>query len=265
MVTELFRIGLGQEIHPSSEDESSQIRCQPNPGQTHHGNEEGVGKAIAQFLADTDGVSREDLFITTKLWNSEQGFESTLAAFDESLRKLGLDYVDLYLIHWPQPQNDKYVDTWRAFEEIYSSGRAKAIGVSNFEPEHLQKLIDLGGTVPAINQIELHPLLQQREAREFQDDHGILTEAWSPLAQGSLLEDEALAEIAEKHGKTPAQVILRWHVQTGNVVIPKSVTPERITANIDVFDFELSPEEMATIDALDRDGRIGPHPNEVNN
>ncbi len=226
-----------------------------------YGNEAGVGQAVAQFLAES-GVDRSELFITTKLWNAEQGYEKTLAAFDESLNKLGLDYVDLYLIHWPEPNHDLYADTWRAFEEIYASGKAKAIGVSNFEQDHLQKLIDLGGTVPAINQIELHPNLQQRELRAFGKAHGIHTEAWSPLAQGNLLEDAALAEIAAAHGKSPAQVIIRWHLQTGNVVIPKSVTPERIAANIDVFDFELSDAEMAVVDALDKAGRVGPHPND---
>lgn len=228
-----------------------------------YGNEEGVGKAIADFLASS-GTDRSELFITTKLWNSEQGYESTLAAFDESLNKLGLDYVDLYLIHWSTPARDLYLDTWKAFEELYASGRAKAIGVSNFEPEHLQRIIDLGGTVPAVNQVELHPNLQQRDLREFGAKNAIHTEAWSPLAQGQLLEDPAIVAIAAAHGKTPAQVIIRWHLQVGNIVIPKSVTPERIAANIDVFDFELGDDDLAAIAALDNDGRVGPHPNEMN-
>lgn len=228
-----------------------------------YGNEGGVGKAIAQFLAES-GTDRSDLFITTKLWNVDQGYQKTLAAIDENLSKLGLDYVDLYLIHWPEPKHALYTDTWRAFEEIYASGKAKAIGVSNFQQEHLQDIIDLGGTVPAINQIELHPNLQQRELRAFHKIHGIQTEAWSPLAQGTLLEHPSLQRIADAHGKTIAQVIIRWHVQIGNVVIPKSVTPARIASNIDVFDFELNDDEIAVIDALDKNGRVGSHPDEVN-
>ncbi|MFI0862849.1 aldo/keto reductase [Streptomyces smyrnaeus] len=223
-------------------------------------NEEGVGRAIAQ-----SGLPRDELFITTKLWNAEQGYDTALRAFDASLDRLGLDFVDLYLIHWPMPDVDKYEDSWRAFEKIYADGRARAIGVSNFQPTHLNRLIQLGGTVPAVNQIELHPRLQQSVPRAFHADHGIATEAWSPLGQGGdLLDDPALGEIAAKHGKTVAQVVLRWHLQLGNVAIPKSVTPARVRENIDVFDFELSGEDMARIAELNTDTRLGPDPETMN-
>jgi len=226
---------------------------------TAYRNEEGVGRAIREA-----GVPREELFVTTKLWNADQGYESALAAFDQSLERLGLDYLDLYLIHWPMPQVDRFLDTWRAFEEIQASGRARAIGVSNFRVADLQRLLEASDVVPAINQIELHPLLQQAELRAFHEQHGILTEAWSPLAQGALLDDPILGKIAQDHGKSTAQVILRWHIQLGNVVIPKSVTPERIRSNIDVFDFALSDGQMAQIAALDRGERTGPDPDTFN-
>nr|WP_173875041.1 aldo/keto reductase [Streptomyces albus] len=223
-------------------------------------NEEGVGRALAG-----SGLPREELFVTTKLWNSEQGYDTTLRAFDASLDKLGLDFVDLYLIHWPMPDVDKYADTWRAFEKIYADGRARAIGVSNFQPAHLNRLIELGGTVPAVNQIELHPRLQQSVPRAFHADHGIATEAWSPLGQGGdLLEDPTLSGLARTYGKTVAQVVLRWHLQLGNVVIPKSVTPSRMRENIDVFDFELTGDDMARIAALNTDTRLGPDPDTMN-
>ncbi|MEU7033215.1 MULTISPECIES: aldo/keto reductase [unclassified Streptomyces] len=223
-------------------------------------NETGTGRAIA-----ASGLPREELFVTTKLWNSEQGHDSTLRAFDASLDKLGLDYVDLYLIHWPVPAKDAYVDTFRAFEKIYADGRAKAIGVSNFLPEHLDRLIGETSVVPAVNQIELHPHLQQQASREAHARYGIATEAWSPLGQGKgLLEVPAIVAVAQKHGRTPAQVVLRWHLQTGNVVIPKSVTPSRIEENIDVFGFELDDEDMAAIAVLDEDRRLGPNPGEFN-
>ncbi|MFE0055943.1 aldo/keto reductase [Streptomyces sp. NPDC059003] len=223
-----------------------------------YANEEGTGKAIA-----SSGIAREELFVTTKLWNNAQGYDATLQAFDTSLGKLGLDYVDLYLIHWPMPNKDTYVDTYKAFEKILADGRAKSIGVSNFLPEHLERLIDATSVIPAVNQIELHPHLQQRAAREYHAEQGIATEAWSPLGQGKgLLEVPAIVAIAQKHGRTPAQVVLRWHLQLGNVVIPKSVTPSRIKENITVFDFELDPEDMAAISALNEDRRIGPDPAE---
>ncbi|AOT62576.1 MULTISPECIES: aldo/keto reductase [Streptomyces] len=219
-------------------------------------NERGTGQALK-----ASALPREELFVTTKLWNTEQGYDSTLRAFDASLERLGLDYVDLYLIHWPVPAQDTYVDTYKAFEKILADGRARAIGVSNFLPEHLERLTDATSTVPAVNQIELHPQLAQGEARAFHARHGIATEAWSPLGQGrGLLEVPAVAAVARKHGRTPAQVVLRWHLQLGNVVIPKSVTPSRIRENIDVFDFELDAEDMAAFAALDEGRRLGPDP-----
>jgi 2,5-diketo-D-gluconate reductase A len=221
-----------------------------------YGNEKGTGKAIA-----ASGVPRKDIFVTTKLWNSAQGYDSTLRAFDVSLEKLGLDYVDLYLIHWPLPSRGKYVDTYKAFEKLYADGRIRAIGVSNFLPEHLERLIADASVVPAVNQIELHPHLQQHAAREFHAERGIATEAWSPLGSGKgLLEVPAIVAIAQKHGRTPAQVVLRWHLQIGNVVIPKSVTPSRIRENIDVFGFRLDTEDLAAISALNEDRRLGPDP-----
>ncbi len=219
-------------------------------------NEEGVGEAVAQ-----SDVPREELFVTTKLGNHDHGRDSAGAALDASLERLGLDYVDLYLIHWPIPSQDRYVETWEALEDAHADGRARAIGVSNFHPEHLERLAAETGTVPAVNQIELHPRLQQAELRAYHSEHGIVTEAWSPLAQGDLVEDPVLGEIAEALDRTPAQVMLRWHFQLGNVVIPKSVTPERIEGNIDIVGFELSEEQMQAIAGLDSDdGRTGPHP-----
>jgi diketogulonate reductase-like aldo/keto reductase len=225
-----------------------------------YGNEEGTGRALR-----ASGLPREELFITTKLWNSDQGYDQTLRAFDASMRRLGLDYLDLYLIHWPTPARDKYVDTYKAFEKLHADGRVRAIGVSNFEPEHLRRLIDETSVIPAVDQIELHPHLQQRAAREFHAEQGIATEAWSPLGQGKgLLEVPAIVAIAQKHGRTPAQVVLRWHLQLGNIVIPKSVTPSRIRENIEVFDFSLDTEDLAAISALNEDRRLGPDPSAFN-
>ncbi|KAA6213011.1 aldo/keto reductase [Streptomyces albofaciens JCM 4342] len=225
-----------------------------------YGNEEGTGKALA-----ASGIARDELFVTTKLWNDAQGYDSTLRAFDESLKKLGLEYVDLYLIHWPMPAKGTFVDTYRAFEKIYQEGRAKAIGVSNFQPAHLERLLGETSVVPAVNQIELHPQLQQSEARAFHARHGIATEAWSPLGQGKdLLKDATITRLAGKYERTPAQIVLRWHLQLGNIVIPKSVTPSRIKENIDVFGFELDDADMAAIAELDSGTRLGPDPDAFN-
>jgi len=218
-------------------------------------NEAGVGAALA-----ASGLPREDVFVTTKLWNSQQGHDSTLVAVEASLERLGLDHVDLYLIHWPVPSEDRFIDTWRAFERIYEEESARTIGVSNFRIEDLERLLAETDTRPTVNQIELHPRFPQAELRAFHAEHRIATEAWSPLAQGDLLDDETIVRIAERHDRTPAQAILRWHLQLGNIVIPKSVTPERIRENIEVFDFELSDEDMAEFARLDSGERIGPDP-----
>jgi len=226
-----------------------------------YGNEEGVGQALA-----TSGIDRSELFITTKLWNDNQGTQSALDAFDESLEKLGLDYVDLYLIHWPTPAKDRYVESWKTLAQIRESGRARSIGVSNFLVPHLDRIISETDVVPAVNQIELHPAGQQAEVAAFSRQHGIQIEAWGPLGQGKypLLEESVVTAAAEAHGKTPAQVVIRWHLQTGNIVFPKSNRRERMAENFDVFDFELSNTELATITALERGGRVGSHPNDVN-
>ncbi|MEN8698758.1 aldo/keto reductase [Bacillus infantis] len=222
-----------------------------------YGNEEGVGQAIKE-----SGAQREDLFITTKVWNSEQGYDSTLAAFDESLSKLGLDYVDLYLIHWPV--KGKYKDTWRALEKLYKDGRVRAIGVSNFHVHHLEDLLETAEIVPMVNQVEYHPHLAQLELREFCKQKGIQLEAWSPLKQGQLLDEPVITEIAEKHKKSPAQIILRWDLQNEVVTIPKSVKEHRIIENADIFDFELSSEDMEKIDALNKNERVGADPDNFN-
>jgi diketogulonate reductase-like aldo/keto reductase len=221
-------------------------------------NEEGVGQAIAD-----SGIPRDEIFVTTKLNNDAHGHDNALRAFDASSKRLGLDHIDLYLIHWPQPKQDKYVETWKAFEELHRDGRARAIGVSNFEPHHLQRLLDECEVVPAVNQIELHPYLTQTELRALDAEHGIITEAWSPIARGGqLLQDQVIVTIAEKYGQTPAQIVLRWHLQLGNLVIPKSVTPSRIEQNFDVFGFELDGDDMEAISGLDRGERTGPHPDQ---
>ncbi|MET9615241.1 aldo/keto reductase [Kitasatospora indigofera] len=229
-------------------------------------NEAGTGQALAEAVAG--GVRREDLYITTKLWNSgtadwtgEQGRDAVLRAFDSSLDKLGLDYLDLYLIHWPRPMHGSYLNVWKAFEQLLADGRVKSVGVSNFGPEQLTRLLEESSVVPVLNQVELHPHFPQRQLRAFHAQHGIATEAWSPLGQGKgLLTEPALVKTAEKHGRTVAQVVLRWHLQSGVIAIPKSVTPSRIKENLDVTGFELDAEDFAAIAAVETGVRLGPDP-----
>jgi 2,5-diketo-D-gluconate reductase A len=220
-----------------------------------YGNEEGVADAIA-----ASDLSRDEVFVTTKCFNNDHGYDEASRALESSLERLGMEQVDLYLIHWPVPTRDRYVDTWRAFIDAREKGLVRAIGVSNFNADHLDRLIDETGVTPAVNQVELHPRLQQPELRRKHEELGIVTEAWSPLAQGEVLDDPTIAEIAEAHGKTLAQVVIRWHLEIGNVVIPKSVTQERIETNFDVFDFELDQSQLEAIEELDRAERIGPDP-----
>ncbi|SOC43303.1 diketogulonate reductase-like aldo/keto reductase [Rhizobium subbaraonis] len=255
------QLGLG--VWRTPEDAAaSVVRTAIEAGYRHvdtaaiYGNEEGVGEGIR-----ASGIARGDIYLTTKLWNDQQGYDSTLRAFDESLKRLGTDYVDLYLIHWPAPQRGLYVDTWKAFLRLKEEGRARSVGVSNFYPEHIEMIEAETGEAPVINQIELHPDFQQKTARAFHDRLRIATESWSPLGQGKLLDNPTVAAIARKHGRTPAQAIIRWHIDNGLVVIPKSVTPARIVENFKVFDFTLDAEDLAALDKLDNPGaRIGPDP-----
>lgn len=218
-------------------------------------NEQEVGAGIR-----ASGLEREEVFVTTKIWNDRQGYQNTLEAIDESLQRLNIEYVDMLLIHWPCPSQDKFVETWDALEKSLESGKVRGIGVSNFHPEHLDKLLATASVVPALNQVELHPGLGQAEIRAYDADKAIATEAWSPLARGQMSETDSIQAIAHNHGKTPAQVILRWHIQLGNLVIPKSSNPVRLAENLDVFDFILTTEEMAAIDSLEAGHRIGPDP-----
>ena len=221
-----------------------------------YGNEAGVGRALA-----SSGLPRDDVFVTTKLWNSEQGYDSTLRAFDVSMEKLGLDVLDLYLIHWAMPDKGRFLDTWKAFIELQQAGRIRSIGVSNFPEPQLRELIDTSGVTPVLHQIELSPYLTQEHLRKVDADAAIVTEAWSPLGSGKgLLEDATLATITEKHGATPAQVVLAWHLAIGNVVIPKSVTPERIVENFGALDVTLDEDDVRAIDGLNKDERTGPDP-----
>ncbi len=225
-------------------------------------NEAGVGQAIRQA-----SIGRDELFVTSKLRNGHQGYDSALRSLDESLERLQLDYLDLFLIHWPAPAHDRYVETWKALVEARNQGKVKSIGVSNFLPEHLRRIIDDTGVVPAVNQLELHPAFQQRDIREFHRDHDIQIECYSPLGgkESNLLDNPVLTELGEKHGKSAAQVMIRWHLQQNLIPLPKSSKPERARQNFDVWDFTLSSDDIARIDALDRpDGKTLPHPNENN-
>ena len=246
------------------EETAKTVRAAFDAGYRHidtaqmYGNEEGVGQALAQ-----SGLARDEVFLTTKLNNDGHGYDAARHRLDQSLEKLGTDHVDLYLIHWPRPQDDRYVDTWKGFEKAAAEGRARSIGVSNFTVAHLDRLAAETETVPAVNQIELHPRFTQPELRSYHAKHGIATEAWSPIGQGQgLLDDPTLAELAQKYGKTPAQVVLRWQIQLGNIVFPKSMRPERMAENIDVFDFELTPDDEKAVSGLDVGGRQGPDPDD---
>jgi 2,5-diketo-D-gluconate reductase A len=254
------QLGFGVFQVPPSETEDVVLRAL-QAGYRHidtaaaYRNEAAVGQAV-----HASGLDRGEIFITTKCFNDDHGYEQARRACEASLERLELSYIDLYLIHWPVPAHDLYLDTWKAFIELQAEGMVRAIGVSNFQPAHLERLIEETGVTPAVNQVELHPLLQQLGLRREHRELGIVTEAWSPLAQGRALEEPVIAQIAERHEKTPGQVVIRWHLQLENIVIPKSVTTERIEQNIEVFDFHLSAEEMAAIERLDAGTRIGPDP-----
>jgi 2,5-diketo-D-gluconate reductase A len=224
-----------------------------------YGNEKEVGQAVR-----ASGIDRGDLFVTSKLNNGFHAYDDALSAFDQSLKDLDIDYLDLFLVHWPLPDVGDYVETWKAMEKMYESGRVKAIGVSNFQPHHLRRIHGETSVTPAVNQIEVHPYLAQEEVRAFNAEHGIATEAWSPIAQGDVLDDPAIVAVAERLGRTPAQVTLRWHVQRGDIIFPKSVTRERVEENFDIFDFELSGADMTDITSLDKGERTGPNPDEFN-
>ncbi|MFI4950264.1 MAG: aldo/keto reductase [Caulobacterales bacterium] len=258
---EIPQLGLGVWQAPNDVAVSA-VRTALDAGYRHvdtaaaYRNEPGVGEGLR-----ASSLPREAVFVTTKVWNSEQGYDAALRALDGSLRRLKLDYVDLFLIHWPAPRQGLYLDTWRALVKAREGGRARSIGVSNFDVEQLDRIVGETGVTPAVNQIELHPRFQQRRLRDANLERGIRTESWSPLGQGRLLADPVIAGVARKHGRTPAQVIIRWHLDSGLIVIPKSVTPSRIVENHDVAGFQLDQDDMAAIEALDDpDGRIGPDP-----
>jgi diketogulonate reductase-like aldo/keto reductase len=254
------RVGLGVfQVPPAQTEEVVHVAL--GAGYRHidtaaaYDNEDGVGRALASSSLPRDGV-----FVTTKLWNSEHGRDRPRQALEASLGRLGLDFVDLYLIHWPVPSHDRYVETWEALLDLQRDGLTRAAGVSNFLPEHLERVSHATGVMPPINQVEMHPQFRQDELCAYHRDHGIVTEAWSPLAKARILDEPILSAISERHGRTPAQVVLRWHLQLGNVVIPKSITPARIESNLDLFGFELSEAEMDQISSLDCGRRVGPDP-----
>jgi 2,5-diketo-D-gluconate reductase A len=260
-------VGLGVWQTPAEETRQA-VEAALTTGYRHvdtaaaYQNETEVGQALK--AAADKGVAREDVFLVTKLWNAEHGYDKALKAFDASAERLDVDYVDLYLIHWPMPEANQFVETFKALAALREQGRVRSIGVSNFAPEHLRTLVDGTGIVPAVNQIELHPRFPQQELREVHAELGIATEAWSPLGQGGLLSDPTVVAVAEAHGKTPAQVLIRWHLQLGNIVIPKSVNPDRIASNFDVFDFELTAQDIESIATLDDGTRLGPDPRTFN-
>lgn len=273
------QLGFGLYKVPAA-DASSLVAMALGTGYRHfdtaamYGNETGVARGLSSAV-DSDGGSggsgesapglrREDVFITTKVWNDDQGYDATLRAFDTSMVNLGLDYVDMYLIHWPCARRGLFSQTYRALETLYREGKVRAIGVCNFLPAHLDRLLETAEVVPAVNQVELHPWLQQAELREKHTDLGIRTEAWSPLGRGHVLADPVVLALAAEHGRTPAQVILRWHVQLGNIAIPKASSEARIRENLDIFGFELSGRDMAAVAELDRGQRTGSHPDNVN-
>jgi 2,5-diketo-D-gluconate reductase A len=260
------QLGFGVFQIPPEETERA-VRTALDVGYRHidtaemYGNEKEVGAAVR-----ASGLDRSEVFVTSKLNNAFHAHADALSAFDRTARDLDLEYVDLFLIHWPLPAVGDFTETWRAMEEIYRSGRARAIGVSNFQPHHVRRLLEGGPdtVVPAVNQIEVHPYLTQDDVRAFDAEHGIVTEAWSPIAQGKVLDDPVIREVATRIGRTPAQVVLRWHIERGDVVFPKSVTPERIKENFELFDFELSDRDVAAISGQDRGERTGPNPDEFN-
>ena len=261
--TEIPQLGLGTYQIPPADTAEATLRAL-EIGYRHidtaqmYRNEAEVGEGVRR-----SGVDRDDVFVTSKLDNDAHGHDEALAAFDRTMDRLGLGYLDLFLIHWPMAASTDMVGTWRAFEEIQASGRVRSIGVSNFEIEHLQQLFDETEIVPSVNQIELHPYFAQSQLRSFGDEHGIVTEAWSPIARGDILDDPVVIGIADAIGRTPAQVVLRWHLQSGNVIFPKTVHLDRMRENFEIFDFELDPDVLQRIDELDRDGRQGPIPTDV--